>query len=173
MIRPFKDKNPIVPTSAYVDESAIVIGDVTLGEHCSIWPMAVVRGDVNTIQIGNYTNIQDGSVIHTTHESEYHQGAPSTIGNFVTIGHQVIFHGCTIEDHCLIGMGSKLLDNVHVEKNVMIGAGSLVPPGKRLVSGFLYVGAPVKQIRALTPEEVAFFEYSARHYAKLKDQYLF
>jgi carbonic anhydrase/acetyltransferase-like protein (isoleucine patch superfamily) len=171
-IRPFKNSYPTLSEGSYIDQDAVVIGDVYLGEHCSVWPGAVIRGDVNIIRIGNYSNIQDNSVLHTTHQSEVSNGAPLTIGNYVTVGHSVVLHGCVIHDFCLIGMQSIILDNAVIEPYVMIGAGSIVSPNKRLESGYLYLGSPVKQIRPLTSKEKAFLKYSAEHYVKLKNDYV-
>jgi carbonic anhydrase/acetyltransferase-like protein (isoleucine patch superfamily) len=157
--------------TAWVDESSVVIGKCVLGEDVSIWPNATLRGDVNDIVIGDRSNIQDGCVVHTTHESEISKGSKCIVGKDVTVGHNAVLHGCIIEDECLIGMGAVVLDNAVVQKHVLVGANSLVPPGKVLESGYLYVGSPVKQARALTEQELAFFKYSAGHYVKLKDQY--
>lgn len=171
-IRAFKKIWPTLGDNTYIDLAAVVIGDVHLGRECSVWPCAVIRGDVNHIRIGDYTNIQDNSVLHTTHASEKTNGAPLTIGDYVTVGHSVVLHGCTIENFCLIGMKSVVLDNVHVEPYVVIGAGSVVSPGKRLESGYLYLGLPAKKVRPLTEQERKFLKYSAEHYAKLKDDYV-
>lgn len=157
----------------YIHPSAVVIGDVTLGDHASVWPGVVVRGDVNHIRIGAGTNIQDLSVLHVSHKSSWDAaGSPLIIGENVTIGHKVILHGCTIQDESLIGMGSIVMDKVVVQKHVLLGAGSLVPEGKVLESGYLYLGSPAKKIRALTEKEIAHFMYSANHYIKLKNHYL-
>ena len=171
-IRKYKSFIPKVAETAWVDESAVVIGKCVLGEEVSIWPNATLRGDVNDIIIGNRSNIQDGSVVHTTHESETSKGSKCIVGKDVTIGHNVVLHGCIIEDECLIGMGSVVLDNAVVQSHVLVGANSLVPPGKVLESGYLYMGSPVKQVRPLTEKEIAFFKYSAAHYVKLKNEYL-
>jgi len=150
-----------------------VIGDVQIGKNSSIWPSTVIRGDVNFIRIGEGSNIQDLSILHVSHKSSWQpDGSPLIIGNHVTIGHQVLLHGCTIEDECLIGMGSIVMDQVVVQKHVMLAAGSLVPEGKVLESGYLYLGRPVKRIRPLTGDEIAHFMYSANHYITLKNQYL-
>ncbi|NOY66647.1 MAG: gamma carbonic anhydrase family protein [Gammaproteobacteria bacterium] len=163
---------PRVNTSAFIDESAQVIGDVELGQDSSVWPMAVIRGDIQKIIIGQNTNIQDGCVLHVTHDSQYQPGGCELrVGDYVTVGHGVILHGCTINDHCLIGMGSTIMDNAVLEENVMLAAGSLVTPGKVLKSGYLYVGSPAKAKRLLTREEIEYFEYAANHYVKLKNQY--
>ncbi len=172
-IKTFKGTNPVIADSVYVDETALIIGDVRIGEHSSIWPMTVIRGDVNKISIGSSTNIQDGSVLHVTHPHQNHpQGFALDVGNNVTVGHKVILHGCTVEDNCLIGMGSSIMDGAVVHSHVLVGAGSLVSPGKELDSGFLYLGTPVKKIRALSDEEYAWIEYSAQHYINLKNRYL-
>ena len=157
----------------YVHHSASVIGHVNLGENVSVWPCAVIRGDINFIRINAGSNIQDGAVLHVNHASEQDKlGSPLIIGEHVTIGHNVILHGCTINDECLIGMGSIVMDKAIVQKHVLVAAGSLVPEGKVLESGFLYMGSPVKQIRALTADEIAFFMVSANNYIALKNQYL-
>lgn len=171
-IRIFAGKNPTIPSSAYVDETAMVIGDVMLGENSSVWPMAVIRGDINSIRIGDNTNIQDASIIHVNHAGPFNlQGNPTHIGNEVTIGHRVTLHGCTISDLCLIGIGSIVMDNVLIETEVVLGAGSLVPPGKTLSSGYLWLGSPAKKVRPLTDEEKKFLRYSANYYATLQKRY--
>ncbi len=170
-IRNYLSFTPSLTESSWVDESAVVIGKCVLAEDVSIWPNATLRGDVNDIVIGKRTNVQDGSVLHTTHESDVSKGSKCIVGDDVTIGHNVVLHGCIIEDECLIGMGSVVLDNAVVQKHVLVGANSLVPPGKVLESGYLYVGSPVKKMRELTEQEVAFFSYSAQHYVKLKNDY--
>lgn len=168
----FDNHFPAVPDSAYVHDSAQVIGDVVLGENSSVWPMAVVRGDVNSIRIGANTNIQDLAMLHVSHRRDSDpDGSPLVIGDNVTIGHSVVLHGCTIGDECLIGIGTIVLDDVVIEPRVMVGAGSLVPPGKVLESGYLYLGRPVKQIRPLTDDELAHFSYSAQHYIRLMRKY--
>jgi carbonic anhydrase/acetyltransferase-like protein (isoleucine patch superfamily) len=171
-IRNFENKQPHVAVSAYVDDTALVIGDVEIGEDSSIWPMCVVRGDVQSIRIGNRTSIQDGTVVHVTHDSDFHPGGQSTfIGDEVTVGHKVILHACTVENTCLIGMNAVLMDGALVKSRVIVGAGSVVPPGKVLESGYLYVGSPVKQIRRLHERELAFLQYSAQHYVRLKERH--
>lgn len=171
-LRSYKGITPKLEASAYVDEAAVVIGDVTLAADSSIWPMAVARGDVNYIRIGARSNIQDGAVLHVTHD---HEGAPGgfplIIGDDVTVGHNVTLHGCTIANRCLIGMGSTVLDGAKLEEGVLLAAGSLVPPGKTLEGGYLWLGSPVKRGRRLTEEEQAWFSYSARHYARLSEEH--
>lgn len=172
-IQHFLNQYPQIGEAAYIHSSATVIGDVEIGKNSSVWPNTVIRGDVNFIRIGQGTNIQDLSMLHVSHKSSWQPGgSPLIIGNHVTIGHQVLLHGCTIEDECLIGMGSIVMDKVVVQKHVMLAAGSLVPEGKVLESGYLYLGRPAKRIRPLTEDEIAHFMYSANHYIKLKNDYL-
>lgn len=168
----YLDLSPVLAEGVFVHDSAQVIGDVTLGPDCSVWCNAVLRGDVNRIVIGQGTNIQDLSMGHVTHAGyNGSPGAPLVIGSFVTVGHAAVLHGCTIGDECLIGMGSLVLDNAVIEPQVLLGAGSLVPPGKRLESGFLYLGRPATKLRPLTDDERAFLRYSAEHYIKVKNNY--
>ncbi len=172
-IRTYRGTTPQLGPRAFVDASAVVLGDVVLGEDASVWPMAVVRGDMHRIRIGKRTSVQDGSVLHITHAGPFNpQGWPLQVGEDVTVGHNVTLHGCTLGDRVLVGMGAIIMDGAQVEDEVIIAAGSLVPPGKRLVSGFLYLGNPVRQARALTEQERGFFRYSANNYVRLKDQYL-
>ena len=172
-LQSFMGHFPIVANGVYVHNSATIIGHVNLGENVSVWPGAVIRGDINFIKIGAGSNIQDCAVLHVNHQSiSDPNGAPLIIGENVTIGHTVILHGCTIKDESLIGMGSIVMDKAIVQKHVLVAAGSLVPEGKVLESGYLYMGSPVKKIRLLTMEEIAFFMISANGYIKLKNQYL-
>lgn len=172
-IRQFKGQQPVLGQSVYIDESAQVIGDVTLGDDVSVWPTAVIRGDVEKITIGSGTNVQDGAVLHVTHASTFSpQGHPLTIGNDVTIGHRAVVHACTVGNYCLIGIGAIILDDAVLEDYVILGAGALVPPARKLDSGFLYVGAPAKPVRELSAAEKEFLEYSAAHYKTLKNVYL-
>jgi len=172
-IRPFNNITPQLGARVYIDEQAIVIGKVTIGDDSSIWPCTVVRGDVNTISIGQRTNIQDNSTVHVTHDSHYNPGGyATTIGDDVTVGHQVILHACTIGNRCLIGMGSLIMDNVTVGDDVVIGAGSLITQNNRLEGGYLYLGRPARPVRKLTREEIDRLVYSSQHYVRLKDQYL-
>lgn len=172
-IRKFNGILPNIGHSTYIDESAVVIGDVTIGDNVSIWPTTVVRGDVESITIGDDTNIQDGSVLHVTHYGKFtDRGYPLTIGKGVTVGHRAIVHACTIGDYCLIGMGAIIMDDAVIKDYVMLGAGSLVPSGKVLESGHLYVGSPAKSVRPLTDSEREFLVYSSQHYVTLKDKYI-
>ncbi|MDU4843833.1 MULTISPECIES: gamma carbonic anhydrase family protein [Leclercia] len=173
VLRPYKDLFPKQGDRVMIDSSSVVIGDVRMDDDVSIWPLVAIRGDVNYVSIGARTNIQDGSVLHVTHKSSYNpEGNPLIVGEEVTVGHKVMLHGCTIGNRVLVGMGSILLDGVVVEDEVMIGAGSLVPQNKRLESGFLYLGSPVKQIRPLTEAEKEGLKYSANNYVKWKNDYL-
>lgn len=171
-IAPYRDVHPQLAAGAWVHPRATVIGEVSLGRDASVWPGAVIRGDVNAIAIGEASNIQDNSVLHVSHKTPANpKGGPLVIGARVTVGHAVILHACTIEDECLIGMGSIILDRAVVQKHVLLGAGSLVPEGKLLESGHLYLGRPAKMVRALTGEEIAYFNYSAEHYVALARSY--
>ena len=152
---------------------AVVIGDVILAENVSVWPFAVIRGDVNHIRIGKNSNVQDHAMLHVSHKkADKPNGSPLIIGEDVTIGHHVTLHGCTIGNRVLIGINSIVLDDVIIPDDVMIGAGTLVPPGKVLESGYLYVGSPAKKVRPLTEQELAFLPYSAQNYVKVSGHYL-
>jgi len=167
------DALPDVGERVYLHGTAQVIGNVRLGPDSSVWCNAVLRGDVNDIVIGRCTNIQDFTMGHVSHKTpQKPQGSPLVIGDYVTVGHGVMLHGCRIGNECLVGMGSIVMDDVVVQDRVMIGAGSLVPPGKVLRSGFLYVGRPAVEARALTDAEIAYLRYSAEHYVRVKDNYL-
>ena len=169
----FEDHQPDIHPTVYIDEQALVVGAVSIGADSSVWPMSVVHGDVNSIAIGERSNIQDGSVLHVTHDSEYAKGGMRLdIDSDVTVGHKVILHACQVDDGCLIGMGAIVLDGAVIRAGSMIGSGSLVPPGKVLEGGYLYLGSPVKQVRALTEKEKRFWEYSAAHYVWLKNRHL-
>lgn len=172
-LRTFKHHSPSLGHRVFVDPTAVVIGDVRLGEDSSVWPGAVVRGDMHRIRIGARTSVQDRAVLHITHASDFNpDGWPLVIGDDVTIGHGACLHGCTVGDRVLVGIGSTVLDGAVVEDEVIIGAGALVPPGKTLESGYLYVGSPCRQARPLKDSEKRFFKYSAQNYVKLKDEYL-
>jgi carbonic anhydrase/acetyltransferase-like protein (isoleucine patch superfamily) len=172
-IRVFDGKRPDIGQRVYIDTSAVVIGDVSIGDDVSILPNCVVRGDVESIRIGAGSNVQDGSVLHVSHAGDYSPtGYSLQIGEGVTIGHRAVVHGCKIGNYCLIGIGAIVMDGAVLEDYVMLAAGALVSPGKTLESGYLYVGAPAKPVRALNDSEKAFLEYSYRHYMRLKDRYL-
>jgi len=172
-IRSYQGETPIIGRGVYVDETALVIGRVTLAADVSLWPYVVVRGDVNTITIGAHSNIQDLSVLHVTHDGTYTPGGfPLVIGENVTVGHKCLLHACSIGDRCLIGMGSIVMDGAVIEADVLLASGSLVSPGKLLAAGNLYRGNPAQKVRALTAKELEMLRYSAAHYVNLKDVYL-
>jgi carbonic anhydrase/acetyltransferase-like protein (isoleucine patch superfamily) len=171
-LRAFNGVLPRTEEGVFVDPSAVVIGDVCLASNVSIWPGVVIRGDVNSITIGEETNIQDGAVLHVTHRSASNpEGYPLKVGKGVTVGHKAVLHGCTIGDLCLIGIGAIVMDGAIIEDQVMVGAGALVPPGKRLESGYLYVGSPARPSRPLKDEEIAYLSYSKDGYVRLKNQH--
>lgn len=172
-VRTFQGHHPQLGQRVMIDDMALVLGRVTVGDDVSIWPMSVVRGDVEAIYIGARTNIQDGSVLHVTHyNAEYSaKGLPLFVGDDVTVGHSAVLHACTIGHRCLIGMKSVILDGAIIEDDVMIGAGTLVPPNKRLKSGYLYMGSPAKEVRPLLAKEKEFLSYSAKHYVQLKNNH--
>ena len=173
-VRPYLEIAPTLGARVYVDAAACVIGDVHLGDDASVWPGAVLRGDVNFIRIGARTSIQDGSVVHVTHDGPFTRpgGFPTTVGADTTIGHKVILHGCRVGDFCLIGMGAIVLDGACVEDYGFVGAGALIASGKTVASGELWIGNPARCVRQLTERELEALRYSAAHYVKLKDRYL-
>jgi len=145
-IRSYQGIDPVLGERVFVDRTAVVIGDVHLGDDCSVWPLAVIRGDMHHIRIGARTSVQDGAVLHITHASDYNPGGyPLIIGDDVTIGHQAMLHGCTIGSRVLIGMKSMIMDGAVVEEEVIVAAGATVSPGKVLESGFVYMGTPAKK----------------------------
>ncbi|MEN8219526.1 MAG: gamma carbonic anhydrase family protein [Pseudomonadota bacterium] len=167
-IRDYAGYSPVIAEGVYIDPMALVIGQVTIAEQASLWPMVVARGDVHSISIGARTNVQDNSVLHVTHDSQYCPGGRAlVIGEAVTVGHQANLHACTINHHCLIGIGAIVLDGAVLEPYTLLGAGSLVPPGKVLDGGYLWLGSPVKKVRPLSETELGHFEYSANHYVEL------
>ena len=172
-IRTFENTQPSIASDVYIDDAALVIGDVTIDAESSIWPFTIIRGDVNSISIGKQTNIQDHSVCHVSHDGPYNpDGFALTIGDRVTVGHRVTLHGCTISCDCLIGMGATIMDGVIIEPNTLIGAGSLVTPNKILEGGYLWMGSPVRKVRKLNNEEIESIAYSAQHYVRLMKRYL-
>ena len=172
-IRSFQNKVPSQGERVFVDPASTVIGEVALGDDSSVWPGAVVRGDMHRIVIGARTSVQDNAVLHITHDSAFNPGGfPLTLGDDVTVGHQAMLHGCSIGDRVMIGMQTMIMDGAVVESDVMLAAGSLVSPGKRLASGWLYRGRPARAVRELTAKEIEFLPYVAGNYVKLKDQYL-
>jgi len=171
-IRSYKSKTPKLADSSYVDPMAVITGDIELAENVSIWPFVVARGDVNYIRIGKNSNVQDGSVLHVSRKSEVNpDGYPLTIGEDVSVGHKCTLHGCTIGDRVMVGIGAIILDGVVVEENVLIAAGTLVPPRKHLESGFLYMGNPARKARRLKEEEIAYLNKTASKYVELKNDY--
>ena len=172
-LRTFRDTTPQLGARVLIDPSAVVLGDVHLGDDVSVWPQVAIRGDMHRIQIGARTSVQDNSVLHITHAGPYNpDGYPLTIGCDVTIGHSAVLHGCTIGDRVLVGMGAIVMDGAVVENNVVIAAGALVTPGKHLRSGFLYAGSPAREMRELSQGEMDYFVYSANNYVKLKDEHI-
>lgn len=172
MIRNFAHKSPLLAPDVWIDDAALVIGDVILAEGASVWPMAVLRGDVNQIRIGRNTNLQDGVIVHVNQPSDRRpEGSPCIVGDEVTVGHRATLHACTIGNQVLVGMGAIVMDDALVEDHVMIGAGSVVSPGKVLERGFLYLGAPARKVRPLTQEEQDYFSVSAKLYRALAHQH--
>ena len=173
-IRSYLDQLPQLGQRVYIDEAARVIGDVVLGDDVSVWPFTVIRGDVNYVHIGDRTNVPDGTVIHVSHDGPHAKlgGFATVIGADCTIGHKAIVHACRIEDACLVGMGSVVLDGAVIQKHGFLGAGALLPPGKVMGEGEMWLGAPAKFARKLSDAEIEALFYSAGHYVKLKDEYL-
>ena len=166
MIRAYRGILPKIASSCFVDPSAQVIGDVTIGERSSVWPLVTIRGDVHHIHIGEESNVQDNSVLHVD------RPFPLIIGNRVTVGHQVCLHGCTIEDDALIGIGAIVLNGARIGKGAIVAAGSLVPEGKEIPDGMLAMGVPAKVVRAVTPEEAERFRANCQHYVQTRAHYL-
>jgi carbonic anhydrase/acetyltransferase-like protein (isoleucine patch superfamily) len=171
-IRPFAGLTPHIAADAWIDDTAVVIGDVEIGPRSSIWPFTVVRGDIHRIRIGCESNIQDACVLHVSHDSRFVPGGhPLVVHDRVTVGHQAVLHGCEVGDACLIGIGARVLDGAVLEPGVMLGAGALVPPGRVLDGGYLWVGAPARKQRALTSRERDYLDYSAAHYVRLAQRH--
>ncbi len=167
------DTVPVLGAGVFLHPTCQIIGDVKLADDSSVWCNTVLRGDVNSIEIGRGSNVQDLTMGHVSHKTPEHpDGSPIIVGDYVTVGHSVILHGCTIGNECLIGMGSIIMDDVIVPDRVMIAAGSMIAPGKTLESGMLYMGRPAKAVRKLTSEEIAYLKYSAEFYIELKEIYL-
>lgn len=172
-VRSFNGKDPAIGQRVLIDPSAVVIGDVTLEDDVSVWPQVAIRGDMHWIRVGARTSVQDGCVLHITHAGPFNPaGWPLDIGCDVTIGHNATLHGCTLGNRVLVGMGATIMDGAVVEDDVVIAAGALVTPGKRLRSGFLYAGSPARETRPLSEKEMGYFCYSASNYVKLKDQHI-
>jgi carbonic anhydrase/acetyltransferase-like protein (isoleucine patch superfamily) len=166
IILPYRGKHPIIAANAFVASTAVITGDVEIGDETSIWYNCVMRGDVHQIRIGSRTNIQDGTVVHCTRDR-----FACLIGSNITIGHGAILHACVIEDDSFIGMGAIILDGARVESGAMVAAGTLISPGKTVKKGELWAGNPGKMMRSVTPEELAFFAVSAQHYVELGRDY--
>lgn len=171
-LRAFAGTTPTLGARVYIDPDARVIGAVHLGDDVSIWPGTVLRGDVNHIRVGARTSIQDGSVVHVAHAGPYSPGFPCLIGEGVTIGHAAVVHACSIGDHCLIGMHATLMDGAVVHRHAIVGAGSLIAPGKVVGEGELWLGNPARLVRQISDAEIEQLHYSADHYVRLKDRYL-
>jgi carbonic anhydrase/acetyltransferase-like protein (isoleucine patch superfamily) len=172
-VRSYGGHSPTIGARVLIDPSAVVIGDVALGDDTSVWPQVAIRGDMHWIRVGARTSVQDGCVLHITHAGPFNPaGWPLLIGSDVTIGHRATLHGCTVGDRVLVGMGATIMDGALVEDDVVIAAGALVTPGKRLRSGLLYAGSPAREVRALSEKEMAYFCYSAANYVKLKDLHI-
>lgn len=172
-VRPFEGHHPQLGQRVMVDPTAVVVGDVALADDVSVWPQAVVRGDMHRIRVGQRTSIQDGAILHITHAGPYNPaGWPLEIGSDVTIGHGAILHGCRIGNRVLVGMRATVMDGAVVEDEVVIAAGALVTPGKILRSGHLYTGSPAREARPLSEGEISYFRYSADNYVRLKDRHL-
>jgi len=171
-LRSYKGIAPTLGQRVYVDPAASVIGDVVLGDDVSIWPGAVLRGDVNHIRVGAKTNIQDGAIVHVAHAGPYGPGFPCLIGEGVTVGHAAVVHACSIGDYCLIGMHATVLDGAVIGDHGFVGAGAVIPPGKVVGERELWLGNPAKCVRLLSDAQVEQLRYSANHYVRLKDAYL-
>ncbi|WP_022847215.1 MULTISPECIES: gamma carbonic anhydrase family protein [unclassified Desulfurobacterium] len=167
IIKPFKGMNPEIGERVFIAEDAVIIGDVKIGDDSSIWYGTIIRGDVNYIRIGKCTSVQDGTVIHVTNKT-----APTIVGNYVTIGHAVKLHGCEIKDNCLIGIGAIILDNVVINKNSIVAAGTIVPPRKEFPPNSLIMGFPAKVVRTLSEEEIKGLKEHALRYVEYKNEYL-
>ena len=167
LIKKLKGIEPIFGSDCYLAENATIIGDVIIGDQCSVWFQAIIRGDVNSIRIGNKVNIQDAAIIHCTY-----QKTKTIIGNNVSIGHRALIHGCTIHDNVLIGMGAIVMDDAVIESNCLVAAGAVVLEKSHLESGFIYAGVPAKKVKALSPEQFKdSIERIANNYIKYASWY--
>lgn len=172
-LRHFQGKSPDIGQRVLIDPSAVVLGEVTLGDDVSVWPQVVIRGDMHRINVGARTSVQDGCILHITHAGPYNaEGWPLEIGCDVTIGHNATLHGCSVGNRVLVGMSATVMDGAVVEDEVVIAAGALITPGKHLRSGFLYAGSPAREVRQLSEKELGYFAYTANHYVKLKDLHI-
>ncbi len=172
-LRSFQGVAPVIGARVFIDPSAVVLGDVVLGDDVSVWPQVSIRADMHRIRVGARTSIQDGCVLHITHAGPYNpEGWPLEIGSDVTVGHGAILHGCTVGSRVLVGMAATIMDGAVVEEEVVVAAGALVTSGKRLRSGYLYGGSPAREMRPLSDREIDYFCYSADNYVRLKDRHL-
>jgi carbonic anhydrase/acetyltransferase-like protein (isoleucine patch superfamily) len=167
MVRTFQGIKPTIPPSCFIETTAVVIGDVVMGEDCSVWFNAVIRGDVNDIRIGNRTNVQDLCMLHVTHDTH-----PLVIGNEVTIGHHVVLHGCTIHDRVLVGMGAIIMDGAVIGEDSVVGAGALIVEGTIVPPRSVILGSPAKIKRSVTEKELAWIKESADNYVQYAQQYI-
>lgn len=167
MIRTFQGITPTIPSSCFIEDTAVIIGDVVMGEECSAWFHAVIRGDVNSIRIGNRTNVQDLCMLHVTHDTH-----PLIIGDDVTIGHHVVLHGCTVQNRVLVGMGAIIMDGAVIGEDSVVGAGALVTEGTIVPPKSLILGSPAKVKRPVTEQELAWIRESAQNYIRYSRQYL-
>lgn len=166
-IQPYRGIWPKIHPTAFIAPGAVVIGDVEIGAHSNVWFGCIIRGDVNSIRIGERTNIQDGSVVHVTRVT-----GPTIIGSGVTIGHAVLLHACTLKDDCFIGMRSTVMDDAVVESGAWVAAGAVITPGKKVLAGQVWAGVPARFFREMTAEEKAFIPVSANNYKELAEEYL-
>jgi carbonic anhydrase/acetyltransferase-like protein (isoleucine patch superfamily) len=172
-VRGFLGNTPTIGQRVFIDPSAVVLGQVILEDDVSIWPHVAIRGDMHRIRVGARTSVQDGSVLHITHAGPYNpEGWPLDIGCDVTVGHRATLHGCSVGDRVLVGMSATVMDGAVVENEVVIAAGALVTPGKRLRSGYLFAGSPAREVRKLSEKELSYFVYSATNYVNLKEQHI-
>jgi carbonic anhydrase/acetyltransferase-like protein (isoleucine patch superfamily) len=167
MIRTFRGIKPTIPQSCYIEDTAVVVGDVVMGEDCSVWFNAVIRGDVNFIRIGDRTNVQDLSMLHVTHDTH-----PLIIGSGVTIGHNVVLHGCTVKDRVLVGMGAIIMDGAVIGEDSVVGAGALIVEGTVVPPKSVSLGSPARVRRPVTEKELVWIKESAENYVKYARQYL-
>lgn len=166
IILPFEGKMPVIHPDAWIAQGAVIIGDVVIGAHTNVWFGCVIRGDVNSIRIGERTNIQDGTVVHVTRKT-----GPTTIGSGITIGHSALIHAATLEDDCFVGMHATIMDMAVVESGAMVAAGALVAPNKRVPTGELWAGNPAKLFRPMKQSEIDYIPESAKHYVALSQKY--
>lgn len=171
VIRSFNGKTPRIDPTAFIAENAVLVGDVLVGPRASIWYGCVIRADVCRIEIGEATNVQDGTIIHVNHDYTGNGCMPTIIGSNVTIGHRALLHACRLESKCFVGMDAVVMDEAVIESGAMVGAGALVTPRKRVKHRELWTGRPAKKLRELQDEELEYFSYSAEHYTQVAGKY--